>query len=324
MNKHLFYRVVSLGVFAISLAISGAQAAWPDDQPIKIIVPQAPGGTNDTVARLVAVELGNNLKQTVIVENKPGAAGAIGIQALIQAKPDGYTLGLASDSAAILNVVRPNLPFNFPGDVIGIGLIGEQPISVAVSARAPYKSLKEVIAAGQKSPGEISYGSSGVGTNQHIVGEWLSKLTNSQFIHIPYKGGGAAISDLVSGQIPFAVLGLAPMLAQQKAGKVNIVAVTSSKRDGSVPNAPTLKELGIPIELVQWNGLVAPAKTPAPIVKRLSDALVKSLASNNLRVQLQEAGMQPKSIAGQEFDAYMQQNSKMWSTLIPALQLKLE
>lgn len=301
-----------------------AHAEWPEDQPIKIIVPQAAGGTNDTVARLISAELGRVLKQSVVVDNRPGAAGAIGMQAVIQAKPDGYTLGLASDSAAILNVVRKNLAFNFPKDIVGIGLIGEQPISIAVSAKSPYQSIQELIAAGQKNPGELNYGSSGVGTNQHIVGEWFSKLTQTQLSHIPYKGGGAAISDLVSGQVPIAVLGLAPMLNQQKAGKVRIIAVTTLKRDPAIPNVPTLKEIGLPIELAQWAGIVAPAKTPAPIVQKLSDALVKTMSSSQLQRQLQEAGMHPKPLAHIEFDNYLRQNSKMWSELIPSLNLKIE
>ncbi len=315
-----------LAVLLCTLACHAtAFAAWPGDQPIRIIVPQAAGGTNDTVARIVAVELGKALGQSVIIDNKPGAAGAIGMQAVVQAKPDGYTLGLASDSAALLNVVRDNLTFNFPRDVAGVGMIGQQPISVTVSARAPYKTLGELVAAGRKEPGGISYGSSGVGTNQHVIGEWLAKLSGARFTHIPYKGGGQATGDLVGGQVPMAVLGLAPMLAQEKAGKVRIVAVSTPKRDPSVPDVPTLTELGYPqIALAQWAGIVAPTKMPPAVLEQLSRALQQVIAMPQVRHQLTEAGMQPESMPHAEFTTFIGKSARMWAELVPTLHLKLE
>jgi tripartite-type tricarboxylate transporter receptor subunit TctC len=318
-----------LGRIAVALAIGSCVpvtfAAWPEDQPIKIIVPQVPGGTNDTIARLVAVELGRALKQSVIVDNRPGAAGAIGMQAVLQARPDGYTLGLASDSAALLNVVRSKLSFRFPQDLAAIGMIGQQPISVAVSAKSPYRSFAELVDYGRKHPGEINYGSSGIGTNQHVLGEWLAKLTGAQFTHIPYKGGGQATADLLGGQVPMAVLGLAPMLAQEKAGTVRIVAVSTAKRDPAVPQVPTLAELGYPqIALAQWAGLVGPKKTPPAVLERLSNELQKALTNSQLQRQLIEAGMQPHAMPAAEFNAFVDQNARMWAGLVPSLHLKLE
>ena len=313
-------------VYALALAAPSAVfAVWPADQPVKIIVPQAVGGTNDTVARLIGVEFGKALNQSVIVENRPGASGAIGMQAVVQAKPDGYTLGLASDSAAMLNVIQPALTWQFKRDVRGIGMIGDQPISIAASARSPYKSFEEVLAAAKAKPGTIPYATSGAGTSQNVVGEWLAKLAGIDIVHIPYKGGGQATNDVISGQTPLAVLGLAPMLAHVKTGGVRIIAVTTPKRSSSLPNVPTLTELGFPqIALAQWAGLVAPAGTPEPLVKRMSDLMLKILSGQEMRQRLVTAGIDARPLGHQEFDRFLKDNVETWERVVPSLKLKLD
>jgi tripartite-type tricarboxylate transporter receptor subunit TctC len=223
---------------------SAARAAWPQDQPLRIIVPQAAGGTNDTAARMVAVELGKALGQSVVVENRPGASGAIGMQTAVQAKADGYTLAVASDTATILGAVRRDLPWQFKRDLVGISMIADQPIAVAASARSPYKSLADLIAAAKAQPGAIAFGTSGLGTSQQIAGEWLAREAGVQLTHVPYKGGGQAITDLVGGQVPAAVLGVAPVIGQYRSGNVRILAITSEQRDPALPDVPTLRELG--------------------------------------------------------------------------------
>ena len=300
-------------------------AGWPNDQPIKIIVPQAAGGTNDTVARLISVELGKLLSQTVIVDNRPGAAGAIGMQAVAQAKPDGYTLGMASDSIALMDVTRPNLVWNFKRDLQGVGMIGDQPMCVAVSARTAYAAFADVLKAAKEKPGSLAYGTSGVGTSQHVVGEWLAKLAGMQILHIPYKGGGQATSDIVGGQVPMAVLGLAPMLAQAKAGNVRIVAVTSPKRAGALPNVPTTTELGYPdIALTQWAGLVAPTGTPEAIVKQLSEAILKVVSMPDVHRKLTDAGIDTQPLGYKQFDKFLKANVDTWTRVVPGLNLKLD
>ena len=319
-------RVTYATVSALALAAPSAVfAVWPADQPIKIIVPQAVGGTNDTVARLIGVEFGKALNQSVIVENRPGASGAIGMQAVVQAKPDGYTLGLASDSAAMLNVIQPALTWQFKRDVRGIGMIGDQPISIAASARSPYKSFEEVLAAAKAKPGTIPYATSGAGTSQNVVGEWLAKLAGIDIVHIPYNGGGQATNDVISGQTPLAVLGLAPMLAHVKTGGVRILAVTTPKRSSSLPNVPTLTELGFPqIALAQWAGLVAPAGTPEPLVKRMSDLMLKILSGQEMRQRLVTAGIDARPLGHQEFDRFLKDNVETWERVVPSLKLKLD
>ena len=314
-----------IATLTLCMGMSAGHAAWPNDGPIRIIVPQAAGGTNDTVARIIGVELGKALKQTVIVDNRAGAGGAIGTQAMTQSKPDGYTLGLASDSASLLDVVRPTLSIKFKRNLRGLAMIGDQPISVSVSAKAPYKSVADIVSAAKARSGEIAYGTSGVGTSQHIVGEWFAKLASIKLIHVPYKGGGQATTDVVSGQVPLAVLGLAPMLAQEKNGGVRIVAVTSPQRHVALPNVPTLTELGFPqIALTQWAGLVAPRETPAPIVQRISDEMVKILAMPEVRKHLSEIGVDPRPMPAAQFDKFLQDTVDGWAKLVPTLNLKLD
>lgn len=326
MNPHSsrLLRAVAVALFPLVVS-SPVLAGWPNDQPIKIIVPQAAGGTNDTVARLIGVELGKILSQTVIVDNRPGAAGAIGMQAVAQAKPDGYTLGMASDSAALMDVTRPNLAWNFKRDLQGVGMIGDQPMCVAVSARTTYSSFADVLKAAKEKPGSLAYGTSGVGTSQHVVGEWLAKLANIQLLHIPYKGGGQATTDIVGGQVPLAVLGLAPMLAQAKSGNVRIVAVTSPKRAGAIPTVPTTTELGYAdIALTQWAGLVAPAGTPEAIVKQLSESILKVVSMPEVLRKLTDAGIDARPLGYKQFDKFLKTNVDTWTRVVPGLNLKLD
>lgn len=325
MAKIRFPQLMAFPACLFALAALPAAGAWPEDQPPRIIVPQAAGGTNDTVARLIATDLARSLAQTVLVENRPGAAGAIGMQAVVQARADGYVLGLASDSAAMLNVMRPELTWQFKRDLRGVGMLGEQPISIAVSAKFPYRSLEEIVAAARARPDALAYATSGSGSSQNVVGEWLAKLAGIRIVHVPYKGGGDAAKDLVGGQVPIGVLGLAPMLAQAKNGGVRIVAVTTPRRSAALPGVPTLSELGYPqIALAQWAGLVAPVATPEPVVRRISDAILKSLGGEDMRQRLTASGIDPRPLAHAEFDRFLRETIETWERVVPGLNLKLD
>lgn len=309
---------------ALVFMASIAHAAWPDEQPIKIIVPQAPGGTNDTLARIVGAELSKLLGQSVIVENKPGAASSVGMQATVRSKPDGYTLAIASDSAALSEVLRPNLPWKFLRDLQGVGMIGEQPISIAVSTKTSYQNFQDVLKAAKANPGTIAFATSGIGSSQNIVGEWVASLAGIKLIHVPYKGGGQAIKDVLSGQTPVAVLGLAPLLKTQQAGGVRIIAVTTPQRSALLPQVPTLTELGYPqIALAQWAGLVAPEETPKEIIKKLSDALIKVLSDPSTQQKIQMAGITPRPMGYQQFDAFLENTIKTWKRVVPELGIEV-
>jgi tripartite-type tricarboxylate transporter receptor subunit TctC len=325
--------VIKTAPFALSVFISAffsllapaVQAAWPNDQPIKIIVPQAAGGTNDTLARMVGAELSKILGQTVVIDNRPGASGAIGMQATVQAPPDGYTIALASDSAALLDVLRPNLPWKFKSGLQGVVMIGEQPISIATSSKTSFNTFQQVIDAAKAKPGSLGYGSSGIGSSQNIVGEWVASLAGIKLVHVPYKGGGQAANDVVSGQIPLAVLGLAPMLKQQQAGNVRILAVTTPERSKALPDVPTLTELGYPqIAIAQWAGLVAPAATPQPIIQKLSDALIKVLSEKSISEKMIAAGITPRPLNYQLFDAFLKKTVDTWQQVVPTLNIQIQ
>ena len=326
MNQRLTGLSRAFGATLLLLIVNpGAFAAWPSEQPIRIIVPQPAGGTNDIVARIISVELSKAWNQTVIVENRPGAAGAIGLQAVAQAKPDGYTLGLASDSGALLEVTKPKLTWKFKRDLQGVGMIGDQPMCVAVSARSSLMTFADVLNAAKGQSANLAYGTSGVGSSQHVVGEWLAAVAQIRLLHVPYKGGGQAATDIVSGQIPLAILGLAPMLAQSKSGGVRIVAVTSAKRVAAVPNVPTLTELGYPqIAKTQWAGLVAPTGTPDAIVKQMSETLLMVLSRPEIQQKLNDAGIEPKPLSHQQFNRFLADNADSWARIVPSLQLKLD
>ena len=325
-NKvHTVHRyAVSAFLALTAIAGSNALAAWPD-QPVKVIVPQAAGGTNDTVARMISTELSKRLGQSFVVDNRPGAAGAIGMQAVAQARPDGYTLGIASDTSTILGAVRTNLPWNFKRDIAGVAMVGDQPIGIAVSAKAPFQSLSDVVAAAKQTPAIVAYGTSGLGTSQHIVGEWFARLAGIQMIHVPYKGGGQAITDLVGGQVPVAVLGSAPLVNQHKAGMIKIVAVTSPQRSPALPNVPTLVELGYKdIALTQWVGFVAPRGLPPEILKKLSDEIKQVIAMPEIQKRLADSGLDPNYMASSPFDAFLAKTGENWRSLIATLKLQLE
>lgn len=326
ITSRITIRIFFAGVLsAASLAsTSAAYAAWPKDQPIRIIVPQAAGGTNDTVARLIALELGKALDQSVVVENTPGASGAIGMQAASRAAPDGYTLAIASDTAAILSATR-KMSWKLDRDMMGVALVGDQPMAVAVSARSNYQDFAELMADAKARPDTIAFGTSGLGTSQHIVGEWLANLAGVKMIHVPYKGGGQAVIDLVSGTTPAAVLGFAPLLAQARNDKVRIVAVTTSQRDPAMPDVPTLNELGYPdINRAQWVGFVAPRGTPQEIVDRISGSVAEIVKQPAVRAKLLEMGLTPKSLDAKEFDGFIQKDVAGWGDLVKKLNIKLD
>jgi tripartite-type tricarboxylate transporter receptor subunit TctC len=302
-----------------------ALAAWPADQPIRIIVPQAAGGTNDIVARLVGAELSTRLKQTVIVENRPGAASAIGMQQVARSKPDGYTLGLASDSASLLDALQTQRDWRFKTALRGVAMIGEQPITVAVPAASPVTDLKQLIAAARTRPGELTFGSSGVGSSQHLVGEWLGQLAGLKWVHVPYKGGGQASVSLVGGEISFAVLGLAPMLTQQRQGKVRIIAVSSAQRNDAIRDVPTLAESGYPaIQLSQWAGLVAASGTPDALIRQLSEHIVAIVSTPAIAAQLAKRGIEARPMGDQAFDPFLKQTVDGWVALVPTLNLPIK
>ena len=298
---------------------------WPKERPIRIIVPQATGGTNDIVTRLIALELSKALNQSIIVENRPGASGAIGMQAAATAAPDGYTFAIASDSIAIMSATKESLSWRLGRDLIGVSLLGEQPIGIAVSGQAPYQTLSDLINAAKNKPDTISYGTSGQGTNQHYIGEWLAKSGNFKWIHVPYKGGGQAIIDLTGGTTPAAVLGFAPLLSQQKKGGIRILAITSAQRNVSAPSVPTLNELGFKDMVInQWVGVVTPKNLNPIILNKMSKEIGAVLEKPEIKAKLLDAGLTARPMPASEFEIFLKASVQRWSELNKVLQIPID
>ncbi|HAP25529.1 MAG TPA: ABC transporter substrate-binding protein [Achromobacter sp.] len=259
-------------------AAAAASAARYPDHPIRLIVPTSPGSTADVVARVVAENLGKTLAQPMIVENLAGAAGIPGTRQLVSAKPDGYTLGIVSSNHAINPSLYKSLPYDTVKDITPISVIGTTPLVVVVAENSPYKTMDDLLKAARAQPGKINYGSSGTGSVLHLAGELLKSKAGVDMMHIPYKGGNALITDVMSGQIQVAFLATPSVLAQVQAGKLRALAVSTPDRLAILPNVPTLDEAGVKgYSYDAWISLIGPAGLPADVVQKLQTATHKTM-----------------------------------------------
>jgi len=274
----------------------GASAAWAQGsyptKPIRLIVPFSPGGVSDTSARVVAEKLSLQLGQQVVVDNRPGASGNIGTQAVAVAEPDGHTLVLGYDGTLVINPHLQKVPFDPVKDFAPIGKIGDATLIIVVNPKLPVRNYAELLAYAKTLPGGLSYGSAGTGSTPHLAGELLKQRTGIPLTHIPYKGGGQAMGDVVGGTLPMlytAVAGALPFVRNQQ---LRAIAVSSATRAPSLPDVPTLIEAGVKdFVFDSWVGLMAPARTPRPVVDRLNQALQTVLQAPDMRERLQTLGI---------------------------------
>lgn len=269
----------ALALGALCAASTAAAAGYPD-RPIRLIVPTSPGSTADVVARVVAENLGKALAQPLIVENLAGAAGIPGTRQLVSAKPDGYTLGIVSSNHAINPSLYKSLPYDTVRDITPISVIGTTPLVVVVGENSPYKTMGDLLKAAREQPGKINYGSSGTGSVLHLAGELLKSKVGVDMMHIPYKGGNALITDVMSGQIQVAFLATPSVLAQVQAGKLRALAVSTPGRLAVLPDVPTLDEAGVKgYSYDAWIALIGPAGLPPDIVQKLQAATRQTMQS---------------------------------------------
>jgi tripartite-type tricarboxylate transporter receptor subunit TctC len=269
---------LALGAVGLLGAAPAASAAGYPDHPIRLIVPTSPGSTADVVARVVAENLGKTLAQPLIVENLAGAAGIPGTRQLVSAKPDGYTLGIVSSNHAINPSLYKSLPYDAVKDITPISVIGTTPLVVVVAENSPYKTVGDLLKAAREQPGKINYGSSGTGSVLHLAGELLKSKAGVDMMHIPYKGGNALITDVMSGQIQVAFLAIPSVVAQVQAGKLRALAVSTPERVAVLPDVPTLDEAGVKgYSYDAWISLIGPAGLPADIVQTLHAAARKTM-----------------------------------------------
>jgi tripartite-type tricarboxylate transporter receptor subunit TctC len=321
------YPMRLLAILALTLlAATGAAGADFPTRVIHLIVPFAPGGVTDTSGRLIAEALSKRLGQQVIVENKPGASGNIGTASAAQSAPDGYTLVLAFDGTMVINPhVFANIPFDTLKDFAPVGKIGDATLILVAHPSFPGKTLKDVIEISKKDAKGISYGTSGVGGTPHIGGELLNLRTGSKLVHIPYKGGGQAMTDALGGNIPLVYTAVAGAFTHLQAGKLNAIAVSSRTRAPSLPDTPTFIEAGVPdFEVTSWVGILAPAKTPRPIVDQLNRELNAVLSIPDVVERLAKLGIVATPGSPEQFGEQMKADLAKYAPVVKAAGIKAE
>ena len=303
-----------------------AQAADYPDKPIRMIVPYPPGGTSDLLARAIAPRLGERLQQTVIIENRAGAGGVIGAQAVARSAPDGYTLVFASiASHGILPVLQKPAPYDAIKDFSPITLVANTPNVLIANIQQPIKSVAELLAAAKAKPGSINFGSTSLGGSPHMGGELLKSMAGIDIVHVPYKGGGPMLIDLMGGQVQVAFDNLPSSINHIRAGKIRALAVTTAKRWPAAPDIPTMAEAGVPgYESGAWFGLLAPANTPKPIVEMLQKHVAAILKLPEVEKMFLEQGAEPVGNTPEQFAKVIASELQKWAKVAAATGVKLD
>ena len=305
--------------FLLLLSLSGKADDWPS-KPVKVVVPFAPGGTADTLGRLVSAKLAESLSQPFVVENRPGAGGVLGSELVAKAAPDGYTLVV---SGVASHVIAPALPRGVPYDPLRdfthIALFGGPPAVLVVNPNVPAKTLGEFVSLLRQQPGEFSYGSPGNGTHGQLVVELFKQLAHVSLQHVPYKGAAGAITDVVAGHIPAASTTLSTAAGQIHAGRARALAVSTAERLPGYPDVPTYAESGYK-DLVAtiWFSLSGPANLPAPVVARLNEETRKALEGPEVRERLKPEGIEPGRLDAAQFTAFVAQEIERWTPVVRA------
>ena len=322
-------RTALAGLLAgVGLAASGFAAGAQEfpSRPLKIIVPFPPGQGADLIMRVLAERLTQTLKQPVIVDNRPGAGGAIGMQAAMNSEPDGYTLVMGgSGPTSVSPVLDPRTPYDPLKDFAPVTGVASVPQMFMVAPNSEFKTLGDLIKAARANPNGIFYGSSGVGTTQHLFVEHFAAMAGIKLNHTPYKGSGPALTDLIGGHIPFISDTLSVAVAQSKAGKVRVLGVTSAQRSPFAPEVPTIAEQGVPgYEAVGWISVLAPAKTPAPVLDRLAGDIRAILAEPAVAKRMEELALTPMVLPREEMRGFIASEMEKWRKVITASGIKPE
>ena len=313
---------------ALAFALAGGAAlAQPyPSQPIKLIVPFTPGGTTDILARTVGQKLGEALKQPVIVENKPGAGGNIGADAVAKAKPDGYTLVMGTIGTQAINAsLYAKMPYDAARDFAPITLVAIVPNMLVVHPSVAAKSVAELVQLAKSKPGELNFASSSTGGSPHLSGEMFKQMTGANIVHVPYKGSAPAVTDLLGGQVSMMFDNMPSVLPHVKAGKLRALGVTSARRSPAAPDIPTIAESGVPgYEVDSWFGILAPAGTPKEIVAKLNAEIVKILQRPEVRERLAEQGAVPVGDTPDQFAEHIRRETAKWARVVKASGAKVD
>jgi tripartite-type tricarboxylate transporter receptor subunit TctC len=311
--------VFALAATSFSAAVAQSTASQPSypTRPIRLIVPFAPGGGSDLAGRLLAESIAPALRQTVVIDNRPGAGSSLGSDIASKSAPDGYTLLLGNISLAFNAALYKKLPFDAVRDLATISLAADQPSIMVTPPSLPAKSLQEFIALVRSQPGKLTYGSAGLGSGTHLAMELLLLSQKLDMVHVPYKGTGPVITALLGNEIGAFLSTFAPALPHIKTGRMRGIAVTSLKRAPTLPEVPTVAESGIPgFEYATWYGVLAPARTPKPVIDKLNKTIVAALNSPELQQRYSSQGMDPKPTPSAEFAAYLKSETEKWAKVV--------
>ena len=324
ITRCLFVVLLACGT-AFPLAASAQASAYPN-KPVRVVVGVPPGGATDLVARLVAEQLSKQTGQQFVVDNRGGAGGNIGAENVAKSPPDGYTLFIGPIGTMAINpFVYAKMPFDSVKDFAPISQLTSIPIVMAVNPSVPAKDVREFIAYAKANPGKVNFGSGGNGTQSHISGVMLNSLAGIDMTHIPYKGNGPAMVDLLAGRVSVMFDQISSALPHIRAGKLNAIGVTTAKRSAVAPDIPTLAETGLPtFEATTWHGLLAPAGTPRDIVAKLNAETVKALSSPELIEKFKANGIDPVSSSPEQFAALIKSELQRWGDVVKAAGVKPE
>jgi tripartite-type tricarboxylate transporter receptor subunit TctC len=304
-----------------SVILSGAARA--DDYPshaVRIVVPFPAGGSNDIIARILAQKLSERTGQQFVVENRGGAGGNIGADAVAKSSPDGYTLLVTAPPPLTTNAaLYRSLPFDPARDFAPVALLATVPIVLMVNPSLPVKNVQELVALAKAQPGKLNFGSSGIGATNHLAGELLKRMTGIDIVHVPYKGAAPAMNDLIAGHIPMMFDNMPAVLPQVQGGSVRAIAVAGAQRASALPDVPTVAEQGIAgFEAFAWFGMVAPASTPASVLGTLQREVATILKMPDAQKRFAELGADPGTVVGADFGKFLTEDSAKWTKIIQA------
>lgn len=321
MNRRMI--LAAAGLLAAP-RLARAQAAWPD-RPIRLIVPFPPGGGTDMVAREIGTRMAAATGWTIVADNRPGAGGGIGLDALAKSPPDGYTIALGQTSNLAINpALYRTLPYDPLRDFTPIGIVARQPNIIVVARASPVRSLADLIALARARPGQLSAGHPGNGTVGHLQGEVLNRRANIDIVQVPYRGAGGVVADLLAGRLDVYSANPLSVKGVLESGDVRAIAVTSAARAAAFPDVPTLIEQGLPVEVVNWTGLVAPARLPAPILARFSEEMRRALSGSEIRARLAAEGSEPVASSPEEFRSFLEAEVAKWGAIVREGNIRLD
>lgn len=295
-----------------------AQPAWPA-KPVRMIVPQSPGGSTDLVARPLAQLLGVAFGQTVLVDNRPGAGSVIGTEIVARAAPDGYTLLVIAASFTATPALHQKLPFDSQRDFVPIVVLSAFPNLLVVHPSVPVKTVQELLALARARPGALNFGTSGAATGTHMSMEMFMHMTGTKLVHVPYKGGAPSVQALMSGEVQVNMATISTALPQVRAGRLRALAVTSLRRSSVLPDLPTVAESGVPgFDYASWTGMLAPAKTPMAVISRLNAESVRAMQGPEMKALLATEGAEPVGSSPQQFAEQIRTEIARWTQVVKA------